>query len=105
MGTVQIFVEDLTLHLVGAFDVRSTGEVREAIYRRLDACEGIVVIDLSEVEAVDLTALKVLAVATRRASREGTSLRVRGCGPHVTRMLHVSRMARLIDVDREPVAA
>lgn len=105
MGSMQIFVEDLTVHLVGAFDVRSTGEVREAIYRRLEACEGIVVIDLSEVEAVDLTALKVLAVATRRASRDGTVLRVRGCGPHVTRMLHVSRMARLIDVDREPAAA
>ena len=70
-----------TLVLSGDFDVRSTWEVRQAIYDLLEGHDEDVVIDLTDVDSVDLTALKVLGVATREASRAGHHLTLRGCGP------------------------
>jgi anti-anti-sigma factor len=94
-----------TLVLAGEFDVRSTGDVRRELYAQLADHGADIVVDLSRVEAVDLTALKVLAVASRVASRRGGHLRLRGCGPHVMRMLHMTRLIRLVEVERTPVPA
>ena len=55
--------------------------------------------------AVDVTALKVLAVATREAGRSGHHLTLRGCGPAVRRMLHLSRLIRVVEVERQAVPA
>lgn len=93
-----------TLHLVGDFDVRSTGAVRDAIYDRFEE-RGDIIIDLTEVDAVDLTALRVLAVATRHASQRGDHLRLRGCGPSVRRMLHLSGLAGAVEVERAAALA
>lgn len=80
-------------------------EVRAAIYDHLASTVDDVVVDLTEVTTVDLTALKVLAVATRSAARDGRHLRLRGCGPAVRRLLHLSHLFRLVDVEREPISA
>ena len=93
------------LVLSGAFDVRNTGEVRKAIYDHLAAREEDVVVDLTHVDSVDVTALKVLAVATRQASRLGRHLILRGCGPAVRRLLHLSRLIRVVEVEREAATA
>ncbi|MGZ4445727.1 MAG: STAS domain-containing protein [Nocardioides sp.] len=97
--------DGLTLVLSGDFDVRSTMEVRNAIYDHLEGHDEDVVVDLSAVNAVDVTALKVLAVATRQASRSGHHLTLRGCGPSVRRMLHLSRLIRVVEVERQAVSA
>ena len=60
----DVVVDAHVLVLQGDFDVRSTWEVRNAIYDLLDVHEDVVV-DLTGVRAIDMTALKVLAVATR----------------------------------------
>ena len=72
---------DRSLVLSGDFDVRSTWEVRNAIYDHLEGHDEDVVVDLTDVTTIDVTALKVLAVATRQASRDGHHLILRGCGP------------------------
>lgn len=102
---MEIITNGPTLRLVGDFDVRSTGDVREALYDLLGERGDDVVIDLSDVRAVDVTALRVLAVASREASRHGQHMTLRGCGPSVRRMLHISRMIRLLQVERVPAAA
>jgi anti-anti-sigma factor len=103
---MDIMTDGPTLVLCGDFDVRSTWEVRDAIYDHLGGHAGEdVVVDLTAVETVDLTALKVLAVATRRASRDGNHLTLRGCGPSVRRMLHLSRLMRLVEVERRAASA
>ena len=94
-----------TLVLSGDFDVRSTMEVRSAIYDALTRFEGDVVVDLTDVRAIDLTAARVLAYATLEASRSGRHLRLRGCGPAVRRMLHLTRLARFVEVDRAAASA
>ena len=97
---MEIMQDGPTLVLGGDFDVRSTWEVRTAIYELLGSHDGDVVIDLSGVTAVDLTALKVLAVATREASHHGHHLVLRGCTDAVRRMMALSHLRRLVEVER-----
>ncbi|WP_181312832.1 STAS domain-containing protein [Nocardioides campestrisoli] len=103
---MEIMAEGATLVLSGDFDVRSTWEVRDAVYRHLEQYrDQDVVVDLSGVRSVDVTALRLLAVATRQAVRDGHRLTLRGCGPAVRRMLHVSRLIRVVEVERGAVTA
>lgn len=88
-----------TLVLSGDFDVRSTFEVRQAVNEQLATADDVVV-DLSGVATIDLTALRVLAAASRRAHGQGQHLRLRGCRPAVRRMLHLSRLYRIFEVER-----
>ncbi|MDO9497444.1 MAG: STAS domain-containing protein [Nocardioides sp.] len=101
---MDIVTDGPTLVLSGDFDVRSTWEVRNALYDQLHAHDHVVV-DLTDVGTVDHTALKVLAFATRHALREGHHLTLRGCGPAVRRMLHISRLIRVVEIEREAASA
>jgi anti-anti-sigma factor len=94
-----------TLVLHGDFDVRSTFQVRMAIYERLEGQDQDVIVDMSDVETIDVVALRVLAVATRRASRSGHHLTLRNCGPSVRRMMHLSRLAHSFEVERAAATA
>ncbi len=97
---MDIVTDGSTLVLSGDFDVRSTWEVRNALYDLLARCSDDVVVDLTEVTTVDCTALKVLGAATLEASRAGHHLTLRGCGPAVRRLLHMSRLIRVVEVER-----
>jgi anti-anti-sigma factor len=94
-----------TLVLHGNFDVRTTFQVRTALYAHLDSVGGDATVDLSQVDNVDVTALKVLAYATRQANRDGNRLTLRGAGPAVLRLLHKSRLIRVVQVDRHAATA
>ena len=102
---MDIMTDGPTLVLSGDFDVRSTMEVRTAIYEHLEGHDQDVVVDLTEVDSVDVTALKVLAFATREATRAGHHLVLRGCGPAVRRLLHLSRLMRVVELEREVASA
>jgi anti-anti-sigma factor len=102
---MDILADGPTLTLGGDFDVRSTMEVRHAIHVALDTYDDDVVIDLTAVETIDLTAARVLAYATLEAGRSGHHLRLRGCGPAVRRMLHLTRLARVVEVERHAATA
>ena len=102
---MDIRSEGAILVLSGAFDVRSTGEVRNALYEQLAGYDSDVVVDMSEVSTVDATALRVLAVATRYARLTGHHLTVRNPSPSVRRMLHLCRMAHAVEVERTAVSA
>ena len=103
--TMEIISDGPILRLDGDFDVRSTWEVRNAIYEHLEGHDDDVVVDLTGVTTIDVTALKVLAVATRQASRDGHHLTLRNCGPAVRRMLHLSRLIRVVEVERAAASA
>lgn len=106
---MQIRVDQVTDHVVvalhGALDVRCTAEVRTVLHQQIEAADTDVVVDMSRVEVVDLTALRLLAVATRRAHQRGHRLTLRGCAPAVRRMLHLSRLARAVEVERTAITA
>ena len=102
---MDIVADGPTLTLSGDFDVRSTMEVRAAIHEASHAYEQDVVLDLTAVETIDLTAARVLAYATLEAGRAGHHVRLRGCGPAVRRMLHLTRLARVVEVERAAASA
>ena len=102
---MDIISDGPTLVLHGAFDVRSTPEARAAIYEVLDGPDDDVVIDMTHVTTIDVTALRLLAVATRHAWLNGHHLTVRNPGPAVRRMTHLARLAHAIEVERGAVSA
>lgn len=102
---MDIITDGPTLVLSGDFDVRSTWEVRNAIYEHLEGHDEDVVVDLTDVTSVDVTALKVLAVATRQAGRGGHHLTLRGCSPAVRRLLHMTHLIRVVEVERQDATA
>lgn len=96
---MEIFRDGRVLALSGPLDGRSTSLVREAIYDHLSAYDEGVVIDLTDVQWIDATALRMLAVATRHAERQGQYLTLRGCTPHLRRVLHHSRLRALLELE------
>ncbi|GIM68748.1 hypothetical protein Pve01_90790 [Planomonospora venezuelensis] len=101
----DVVVDAHVLVLQGDFDVRSTWEVRNAIYECIDILDADVVIDMTGVSTIDLTALRLLAVATRHAWLAGHHLTVRNPGPAVRRMVHLARLAHAIEVERVAATA
>jgi anti-anti-sigma factor len=101
---MDLSVDDEKIVLGGYFDVRSTSVVREALYDRMDSTSGDLVVDLADVEAIDATALRVLAVASRLMERQGRALILRGCSPTLRRVLALTRIRRLVTVERASTA-
>lgn len=97
--TVEIVRSGARLELVGDFDVRSTSQVRTALADAM-ADHPHVVVDLAGVANVDVTALRLLAAAGRRASRDGHRVVVASPGPAVRRLMHLSHLARVMEVER-----
>ncbi|CAM3475691.1 STAS domain-containing protein [Nocardioides dubius] len=89
-----------TLVLAGEFDVRSTTEVRDAIHQHLFGEDRDLLIDITDVTVIDHTALRVLAAATRLAGRRGRQVTLRGAGPAVRRMLHMTHLIRVVELER-----
>ena len=100
---MDIMSDGPVLVLSGDLDVRSTMQVRTAV-RELLGVYDEVAIDLSSVESADVTALRVLAAATVQAVRDGHHLTLRSPSPAVTRLLHISHLIRVVEVDRTPAA-
>ena len=87
------------LVLSGALDVRRTSDLRAEIYARLARTTGDVVVDITRVESIDMTTLKMLAVANRAAERQARRLILRGASPGVRRLLHLSHMRWMIPLE------
>ena len=101
---MDIITDGPVLVLTGAFDVRSTRDVRQALQAQLEDFPEVVV-DLSDVEYADVLALRVLAAASLQAGKYGGHVTLRGCGPSVRRMLHKSHLIRVVEVERAAASA
>jgi anti-anti-sigma factor len=65
----------------------------------LESGEGDVVVDISRVDSIDMTTLKLLAVANRAAERQGRRVVLRGASPGVRRLLHLAHLRSRIPVE------
>lgn len=103
---MDILFDGPVLRLSGDVDVRHTAELRQAVHDHLATCgTAAAVIDVSGVESVDLIALRVLANAARFGHLQGRRLVLHHCSAAVLRMLHISRLIRFVEVERERIPA
>ena len=98
-AAMQHTIDRDTLRLSGMLDVRCTAEVRAALYGLLETTTGDVHVDLADVESMDMTTLKMFAVANRFAERHGRRVVLRHCSPAVRRLLHISHLRWMIPVE------
>jgi anti-sigma B factor antagonist len=92
--------QENVVRLAGYLDVRSVGDVRQELNDLIDTTEGDVIVDLEAVDAVDATGLGVLVAAHRRVDRLGRNLVLRHPVPSVARILAVTRLSRVLHVER-----
>jgi anti-sigma B factor antagonist len=86
----------LVLHLAGEIDLYNANEVREALTEALEAAPTRIVVDLSEVDFVDSTALGVFIEARSRLGR--SELVLAGPRHETRRTLQVSGLDRHLPV-------
>jgi anti-anti-sigma factor len=91
------------VRLAGLLDVRSVGDVRQTLNHVIDSSEGDVIVDLEAVEALDATGLGLLVATHRRTQLLGRQLVLRHPVPSVVRILAVTRLHRILHVERTPL--
>jgi anti-anti-sigma factor len=89
------------LALSGHLDGRCSAEVRQALHEHIDNHpDEDVIVDLTEVESIDVTALRMLAAAALRVERAGRKVILRGCSPALRRVLAFGGWRRLFRLER-----
>ena len=94
---------DNVVHLTGILDVRSVGDVRQTLNTLIDTSDGDVIVDLETVDAVDATGLGLLVATHRRTQLLGRQLVLWHPMPSVVRILAVTRLHRILHVERNPL--
>ena len=85
--------------LSGRLDVHSVSDVRAVLHAAIDAGDGDLVVDLSEVDLVDATGLGVLVGADRRAKLAGRRVVLRDVRPRLLRILRATRLHRVLTIE------
>jgi anti-anti-sigma factor len=93
------------LQVEGFLDVRGAGLVREALHQAFARMPGDVHLDVSGVDAIDVTGLALIVAAHRQALRENRRLVIVGVRPSLARVFAVTRLHRVLAVGRPTTAA
>lgn len=99
---MQVISKGEAFELTGHLDGRCSAVVRDALYEHIRAHPDDVVVDLSAVESMDVTFLRVLATAALRVERNGHRVILRGCSPSLRRAIAGGGWRRLFFLEREP---
>ena len=89
----------VVVDVVGELDHGSVARVRETLHDALSVRPEQLVVDLSRCPFVDASALAMLLDVHRRAWRSGGVLTLRACSPRVLRLLSLTGLRRVFDLD------
>jgi len=81
-------------------DVRNVAQVRARLHAMLAEAPGDVTVDMGDLEIIDAAGLGMLTAAHLRAERAGHRLVLRNCSKELRRVLAVTRLSRILHVDR-----
>lgn len=84
-------------------DVRTVAAARARLNEALEATTGDVILDLSRLESIDATGLGMLTAIHLRCERSGVRLVLRNCPREIRRVLAVTRLNRILHLDRSNV--
>ena len=87
------------VEVVDDLDLASVARVRETLHDALSVRPEQLVVDLRDCSFVDASALAMLLDVHRRACRTGGVLTLRGCSPRVLRLLSLTGLRRVFDVE------
>lgn len=86
-------------------DVGTVAGVRPRLHEAVDNGQGVLIIDMSELEMIDATGLGVLVGTHRRATAAGRRVVLRAVPPRIMRILAVTRLIRVLSVESHSTAA
>ena len=89
----------VTLEVPHDLDLATVARVRERVEEALAQHPSRLVVDLTGCSFIDASALAMLLEAHRRLSRSGGVLTLRGCSPRVLRLLSLTGLRRVFDLD------
>ena len=93
-------VGDDSFTLEGRLDGRRSAEVRDALYDHIEQHpDSDVVVDVSRVESIDATTLRLLGAAAVRLERVGRHVILRGCSPGLRRLFAHTGWRRLFRLE------
>jgi anti-sigma B factor antagonist len=84
----------------GRFDGSTVGHVRAALHAAIEETSADILVDVHDVGWIDLPALAVLADAHRRLRVQDRRLVLSACSDQIRRVLAVTRLNRVIPVER-----
>ncbi|GAA4211341.1 STAS domain-containing protein [Actinocatenispora rupis] len=84
------------VRLAGRLDAHTTGTVRDRLHAAVREGDGLLLIDLSALDTIDVTGLGVLVGTHRLAERAGRPIALRGTPRRLARLLHVTRLDRFL---------
>ncbi len=84
-------------------DVRTVATARAALYAVIQDADGDIVLDLTHVESIDAAGLGMLTAVHLRCERAGHRLVLRNCPDEIRRVLAVTRLNRILHLDRAHV--
>lgn len=91
--------------VVGRVDATTVTELRRTLQTAIDVGVGDLVLDVGAVTVLDAAGLGMLVAAHRRANRAGRRLVLRSVPSAVGRVLAMTRLHRVLNVERAPALA
>ena len=87
------------VEVVGDLDLAAVPRMREQLHAVLAGKPARVVVDLTGCGFIDASALAMLLDVHRKAWRQGGVLTLRGCSPRVMRLLSLTGLRRVFDLE------
>jgi anti-anti-sigma factor len=95
----------VTLRLCGEIDMSTAPHLREATLSATRQCSTALHLDMADVAFMDSTGVEVLVATRRRIDREGGRLKVLNPSRQVLRVLEVTGIDRLFEIEAAPRSA
>ncbi len=93
------------IDLVGRVDATTVTDLRRRVQAAIDLGVDDLVVDVGAVTVLDAAGLGMLVAANGRASRAGRRLVLRSVPSSVGRVLAMTRLHRVLNVERDPALA